>query len=89
MAVLGRGRKMSRFFRWVFLDCAVVSFEAMVATWLDSSEIVFVSSANEVLLAYVAVVRFTSARVWSCYISVKSVALACAACTFAAHTSVF
>ena len=56
----------------------------MVANWPDSSEIVFVSSANEVLLAYVAVVRFTSARVWSCYISVKSVALACADCIFSA-----
>ena len=54
------------FFRREFLDCAVVSFALRVATWLDSSEIFFVSSATEVMSACVAVVRFASARVWSC-----------------------
>ena len=55
-----------------------------VATWLDSSDIVFVTSATDVLSACVAVARFASARVWSCCISVKSAALDCAACMFSA-----
>ena len=51
---------------------------------LDISEIVFVSSATNVLSACVAVARFARVRVWSCSILVKSAALACAVCMFAA-----
>ena len=71
------------------MDCDVASFAVMVATWLDSSEIVFVSRATEVLSSCVAVARFASSRVWSYCISVKSATLACAACTFAAYPLVF
>ena len=59
-------------------------FAVRVATWLNSSDIVFVRSTTNVMLACVAVERFASARVWSCCISVKSAALDFAACTFAA-----
>ena len=59
------------FFRRAFLDCDVASFAVMGATWLDSSEIVFVSRATEVLSSCVAVARFASSRVWSYCISVK------------------
>ena len=83
------GRARFRFFSGAFSDCAVASFADRVATWLDSSEIVFVSSATNVLLAYVSVAIFASARVWSCCILVKSAAMTCAACTFAAYPSVF
>ena len=72
-----------------FLDCAVASFTVRLATWLDSSDIVFVSSKTDVMSDCVAFARFASARVWSCCISVKSSALACAACMFAAHPLVF
>ena len=89
MAVLGWGQTMSRFFSQEFLACAVASFAVWVATWLDSSDIVFVSSATDVMLACVPVARFASTRVCSCCTLVKSAALACAACTFAAQPSVF
>ena len=77
------------FSRREFLDCAVASFVVRSATWLEISEIVFVNSTTEVLSACVAVARFSSATVWSCYNSVKSAALACAVCIFAAYPSVF
>ena len=69
--------------------CAVASFNLSSATWYESSEIVFVGRVTDVLLAYVAVTRFSSARVWSCCISVNSSAFACAACTYALYPSVF
>ena len=84
-----RAKRCLDFIRQAFLDCAVMSFAVRVATWLKSSKIVFVNSATEVLLACVAVAIFASARVWSCCISVKISALACAACTFAAYPLVF
>ena len=68
-----------------FLACAMASFAVSSATWLESSEIVFVSSANNVLSAYVAVVRFASARVYSCLISVNSYAFACASYMYAIY----
>ena len=71
------------FFSQEFSDCAVASFAVRVATWLNSYDIVFVSSATDVMLDCVAVAEFSSTRVWSCCISVKIYALACAACTFA------
>ena len=77
------------FSRREFLDCAVASFAVRLATWLEISEIVFVNSTTEVLSACVAVARFSSATVWSCYNSVKSAALACGVCIFAAYPSVF
>ena len=76
---------MSRSFRRAVSDCAVASFAGRVATWLDISKIIFVNRATEVLSACVSVARFTNARVWSYCISVKSTALACAACTFAEY----
>ena len=57
---------MSQFFRRSFSDCDVSSFAVRVATWLDSSEIVFVNNATEVMSYFVAVAIFASARVWSC-----------------------
>ena len=60
-----------------------------LATWVESPDIVFVNSATDVLLACVAVVRFGSARVWSCFMSVNSAALNFADCTFAVYPSVF
>ena len=75
---------MSLFFTQAFLACDVASFAVRVATWLDSSDIIFVSSVNVVLLACVAVARFFSARVWSYCILVKIAALDFASCTFAA-----
>ena len=84
MAVLGRGWMMSRFFSRELSDCAVASFAVRLETWIDSSDIVFVGSATDVLSYCVAVARFASARVWSYCISVKSAALDCAAFTFAA-----
>ena len=60
-----------------------------VATWLDRSDNIFVSSATDVLSYFVAVAIFARARVWSCRISVKSATLACVACTFVAYPSVF
>ena len=89
MAVLGQGRTMSRFFRQALLDCAVASFVVRVATWLDISDIVFVNSVTDVLSACVAVARFTSARVWSCCLLVKSATLDCEACTIDAYPLVF
>ena len=76
------------FFILSFLACAVASFSVSSATWLDSSKIVFVSSATDVVLACAEVARFASARVWSCCISVNSSAFACAACTCDTHSSV-
>ena len=76
------------FFIHIFLACAVASFAVSSATWLDSSKIVFASSATDVLSACVAVTRFASARVCSCCISVSSSAFACAACTCATYPSV-
>ena len=73
---------MYQFFTRVFSDCAVASFAVKVATWIDISDIFFMSSATDVLLDCVAVAIFASARVWSCCISEKSAALDCAACTF-------
>ena len=55
----------------VFPACAVACFAVRLATYLDSSDIVFVSSATDVLSASVAVVRFSRS------------ALACALCTCA------
>ena len=72
-----------KFSSQAFSDCAVASFAVRVTNWLNSFEIIFVSSATNVLSACVAVTRFASARVWSCCISVKSAALACAVCMFA------
>ena len=56
------------FFIQEFLTCDVASFYMSIATWPESSEIVFVSSATDVLSDCVAVERFASARVWSCFI---------------------
>ena len=56
------------FFIRAFSACAVASFAVSSATWPDSSEIVFVISATDVLSDCVAVTRFASARVWSCCI---------------------
>ena len=77
------------FFRQAFSDCDAASFAVRVATWLESSKIVFVNGTTKVMSAYVAVARFASARVWSCCILVKSSALACAACTSDAYPLVF
>ena len=60
-----------------------------VVTWFDSSAIVFVNSATNVLSSCVAVARFSSAMVWSWYISVNNDALVCVDCTLAAYPSVF
>ena len=46
-----------------FFACAVASFAVISATWLDSSEIVFMSKVTDVWSACVAVARFTSAWV--------------------------
>ena len=73
----------------MFSNCAVASFAVRVATWLDSSEIVFVTIVTKVMLACVAVERFARARVWYCCILVKSAALACVMYTFATFPSVF
>ena len=70
-----------------FSACAMVSFAVSSTTWLESSEIVFVSSATNVLSACVAVARLASAWVWYCCISVNSSAFACAACTCATYLS--
>ena len=77
------------FFRRAFWDCAVVSFAVRVASWLDSSDTVFMIRETEVLSDCVAVVRFASARLWSCCILVKISALACAECMSAAYPLVF
>ena len=66
-----------------------LSFAVRVATWLDSSDIVFVNSATEVLSACVAVARFARARVWYCCILAKRAPLDCVACTFAEYPLVF
>ena len=71
-----------------FSACAVARFAVISANWLESSEIVFVSRATDVLSACVAVAIFTSARVWSCCMSVNSSAFAYAACTCAPYPSV-
>ena len=71
------------------MDCVVASFAIRVATWLNSSDIVFVDSATKVLLDCVAVARFSSAMVWPCCILVKIAVLACVSCTFALYPSVF
>ena len=76
------------FFIRVFSACNLASFAVSSATWLDSSEIVFVSSATDVLSACVVVARFASARVWYCCISVNSSAFACALFTCATYPSV-
>ena len=68
-----------------FSACNVASFAVISATWPDSSEIVYVSSATDVLSACVAVTRFASARVCSCCILVKISRFACAACTCAMY----
>ena len=70
-------------------DCAVASFAVRLATWLDSSNIVFVNSVTDVLSACVDVARLSSAGLWYCCILVKSAALPCAVCTFAAYHLVF
>ena len=72
-----------------FLAYVVASLEVRWATWLDISDIVFVRITTDVLSTCVAVAIFASARVWSCCISVRSSALACAACTCAAQPSIF
>ena len=51
------------FFILTFSTCAVASFAVSSATWLESSKIVFVISATDVLSACVAVARFASAWV--------------------------
>ena len=79
----------SNCFRQAFSDCAVAIFAVRVATWLDSSKIVFVNRATKVLPDCVSVAIFASSRVWSCFILVKIAALYCAACTFAAYPLVF
>ena len=76
------------FFIRAFLACAVASFSVSSATWLDSSGIVSVISATDVLLACVAVAIFASVRVWSCCILVNSSSFAFAACTCATYPSV-
>ena len=76
------------FFICAFSACTVASFAVSSATWLESSEIVFVRSTNDSLSACVAVTRFASARVWSCCISVNISAFACAAWTCATYPSV-
>ena len=73
----------------MFSDCVVSSFKVRVETWVESSAIVFVNSATNVLLDCVYVARFSSTRVWSCCILVKNTALAYAYCTFAAYPLVF
>ena len=77
------------FFIRAFLACDVASFVVRWAIWLDSSDIVFVISATDVLSDCVAVARFASTRVWSFCVSVKSSALAYAACMFSAYPLVF
>ena len=72
-----------------FSSCAVVSFAVRWATCIDSSDIVFMRSATDVLSACVAVARFASARVWYYWILVKSATLACAACTCDTQPLVF
>ena len=76
------------FFIRTFSACVVASFAVSSATWLDSSETVFVRSVTDFLSACVAVARFASARMWSCCISAESYAFACAACTCATYSSV-
>ena len=76
------------FFILAFLACAVAIFAVSSATWPESFEIVFVSSATNVLSACVVVARFVSTRVWSCCILVNSSALDCAACTCATYSLV-
>ena len=69
------------FFIREFPACTVASFAVISATCPDISETIFVSSMTDVLSACVSVVRFASARVWSCCILVKSSAFACEAFT--------
>ena len=76
------------FFIPAFSSCVVAIFAMSSATCPYSSEIVFVSNVTNILSAFVVVARFASARVWSCYISVKFSAFACAACTCAMYPSV-
>ena len=76
-------------FQTFFLECAVLSFAVRVETWVESSVIVFVNSATQVLLACVTVSIFTSTRVWFYCISVNSAALTCEDCTFDAYPLVF
>ena len=76
------------FFIRAFSACAVASFDLISAIWLEISEIVFVSSATDVLSASVAVARLASARVWSYCILVNSSSYACAACTCTTYPSV-
>ena len=71
-----------------FVITPVTSFAGRVATWVESSAIVFVNIVTNVLSACVAVARFTSAMVWSCCISVNNAALACVDFTLAAYPSV-
>ena len=60
-------------FKRAFSDCAVASLVVRVDIWFESSVIVFVNSATNVLSDCVAVARFASARVWYCYILVNSI----------------
>ena len=71
-----------------FSACSVARFAVSSANWPDSSEIVFVSSATDVLSACVAVKGFACATVWSCYILVKIYAFSCSACLCATYPSV-
>ena len=76
---------MSRFFRHVFSDCAVASFVVRVETWVESSVIVFVDRATNVLSDCVVVARYYSPIVCSFCILVNNAALACADFTLAAY----
>ena len=71
------------------MECFVASFAVRIETWVESSAILFVNSATDVLSACVVVEIFASARVWSCCILVNRAALACADFTFAAYPLVF
>ena len=73
----------------MLFDLHLYTLPTKYLSGVESSTIVFVNGATEVLLACVSVARFTSARVWFFYILVKCDVLACVDCTFEAYPSVF
>ena len=86
---MASGAAACAFLRWAFSNCAVDIFAVKVVTLVDSSAIVFINIATDVLSACVGVATFASAMVWSFYVSVNKSALACADCALAAYLLVF